>query len=544
VKRIRALQTSMQDLIEVCARRKRAVFATAATLLLLSVLGCCFPLRKYTASSIIQVENASSNLQPEVTMLQSTNVARKVITDRNLERDLEENETFNPPFNPVYGALGLLAPRHSLSGEAGHPSVNAIRAFHANLRVRAESGARLLRVDYTHRDALVAAAVVNDLVKTVLDGRQQSRVEANRQLAQWLQSQLADLGKQSEELKTRAAAGETNTGRTAIELSQAQMNSMRKASAAQVARTGNAELIAQLGPALMENNPTPLLPLQNLLHRQQALQTRIDQDASQLGNGSPAVVQERVALKSLEQSLRAEVNRIRQQTQLDFEAASNTEQQVRATYEAQRTADEKRIGQGLEYSALSRQSNQSHELYQDLHGRLQQAGAPEVPNSSHVTITDQLSVSMPGKTVGPLHLVLGAMAGVLLACCASLLVESLGDKPRSPEKEAQRFESSYEATRKAVEQYRYQSRYGSPASQQTGSYGRWAHTQFTNNGWGGTQGLPDQPSSGMTVLTGRGGATKPSVTAARVARFGVINGRSEKRPATRTGAATDSSAAG
>jgi hypothetical protein len=152
---------------------------------------------------------------------------------------------------------------------------------------------------------------------------------------------------------------------------------------------------------------------------------------------------------------------------------------------------------------------------------------------------------MPSKTAAPLYLGLGAVAGVLLACCAALLVESLGDKSWRSAAEAVRFENSYDASRAAVQQYRYESRYASPAAQESGSYGRWATTQFTNNGWSGTQGPPDQPSSGMTVLPGRGGPTKPRVTPARVARFGVINGRGgDKRTAARPGAATDPRAAG
>jgi polysaccharide biosynthesis transport protein len=551
VKLIHALQASVWDLIEVCARRKRAVFATAATLLLLSVLGCCFPLRKYTASTVIQMRDPSSDLQKEATVLQSATVARKVIKDLKLEHDLEEKETFNPPFSPVYGALGLIAPRRPTpSPGLDHPSVVAVRAFRANVRVTMEPGSRLLRVDYTHRDPAVATAVVNDLLKTFFDDRRKTRIQANDQLAHWLQERLAEIGQQSEDLQARVAATRRNNAlrRTAILLSQTQMNSMLKASAAQVARTGSAELIAQLSPTLMENG-TPLL--QGLLRQQKALQVQIDRDSSkiangQMGNGSIEGTRERAALESLEQSLRAEVNRVKERTQHDFENASNAEQRIRATYEAQRTVAEKRNAQGVEYSALSRQADQSHELYQDLHRLLQQTVVLEIPHSSHVTVTNQVSVALPGKTVGPLYLALGAMAGVLLACCAALLVESLGDKPWKTAAEAQEMKAFHEATRIAFNHRRYENRGGVYAAHE--ATGRWAHTQFPNDPWNEMESsATERPLSGITLLPGRRNAPKPSVTPARTPRFGVIIGRRDAATRTETAVSPkhpDSSAAG
>jgi polysaccharide biosynthesis transport protein len=549
VKLIRALQASVWDLVEVCARRKRAVFATAATVLLLSVLGCCFPLRKYTASTVIQVEDTSSDLQTEATVLQSSKVARKVINDIKLERDLEENDAFNPPFSPVYGALGLIAPRRPAPPPSlDHPSVGAVSAFRANMRVKVDSGARLLRVDYTHRDPVVATAVVNDLLKTFFDDRQQTRVQATNLLAHWLQGRLAEIGKQSEDLQAKVVATQKHSAlqRTAILLSQAQMNSMLKASAAQAARTGSAELIAQLSPTLMENG-TPLL--QELLRQQKVLQAQIDQDTSKMGNGSMGngsieVAQERALLQSLEQSLQTEVQRVKDRTQHDFEAASSAEQRMRAIYEAQRTVGEKRTGQGVEYAALSRQADQSHELYQDLRRRLQQTAVVKIPHASHVTVTDQVSVAIPGKTAGPLYLALGAMAGVLLACCAALLVESFGGKPWKITAEAQEIREFHEATRVALNHSRYENRGGRSAAHEPSS--RWVHPHFLDNGWDGMESL-HRPSSRMTLLPGRGGATKPSVTPARPARFGVISGRRDAATRAETGASPshpDSSAAG
>jgi succinoglycan biosynthesis transport protein ExoP len=122
---------TLRDLLKILHRRKRSVFVTASVLFLLSVCACVFMTRRYTASSVIQLEKSSSDslgldslmgaasggasdslsvnvdLQTQANILQSEALALKVVRDLNLE----QNEDFKPHFSPIGWAMGVVSPR-------------------------------------------------------------------------------------------------------------------------------------------------------------------------------------------------------------------------------------------------------------------------------------------------------------------------------------------------------------------------------------------------------------------------------------------------
>ena len=73
-------------------------------------------------------------------------------------------------------------------------------------------GTRLLEVSYTNRDPQVASAVVNHLVQALIDYTFQTKFAATNQVSQWLEGQLGDLRKQSEELQSKVVALQQGSG--------------------------------------------------------------------------------------------------------------------------------------------------------------------------------------------------------------------------------------------------------------------------------------------------------------------------------------------
>ncbi len=128
--------------------------------------------------------------------------------------------------------------------------------------------------------------------------------------------------------------------------------------------------------------------IQNLRLQEATLQAQIDQDASQFGAAYPKLIQERASLKGVQQSLQDELKRIAERAENDFEVASKAEQGARAAYESDRSAAEKLNDKSIEYAILSKEADQSQELYQDLLKRLKEAGILEGLHSSNVTVVD------------------------------------------------------------------------------------------------------------------------------------------------------------
>lgn len=475
---------TLRDLLRIFNRRRRAVFVTAAIIFVLAVCACVFMTRRYTANSIIQLEKSSSDslgldsligaasggasdslsvnvdLQTQANILQSEALALKVIKELNLE----QNDDFKPHFSPVGWLLGLVSPRGPV--DPAHASLEdsparrgrVLKVFANNLKVKVTAGTRLLEVDYTNRNPKVAAAVVNHLVQALIDYTFQTKFTATNQVSQWLEGQLGDLRKQSEQLQARVVALQQGSGifgiggtdlqgkpviyspildrlqQSTAQLSQAQMNRVLKASVAEVVKTGNAELISQLSGTTIASSSgqgvtNSLTLIQNLRLQEATLQSQIDQDASQFGPAYPKLIQERASLRGVQQSLQDEIKRVGARAQNDLDVASKAERGARAAYDGDRTAAEKLNDKSIEYAILSKEADQSQELYQDLLKRLKEAGILEGLHSSNVTVVDPASApAKPSKPQVPLYLLLGLVLGIFLGCCAALLIDAVDNK--------------------------------------------------------------------------------------------------------------------
>jgi polysaccharide biosynthesis transport protein len=480
---------TLRDLLRIFHRRKRAIFVTASVVFLLSVCACLFMTRRYTASSVIQLEKSSSDslgldslmgaasggasdalsvnidLQTQANILQSEALALKVVKDLNLE----QNEDFKPHFSPIGWVLGLVSPRgpadpaHASLEDSPGRRARVAKAFAQNLKVKVTAGTRLLEVDFTNRDPKVAAAVVNHLVQALIDYTFQTKFTATNQVSQWLEGQLGDLRKQSEELQSRVVALQQGSGifgvggtdpqgkpviyspvldrlqQSTAQLSQAQMNRVLKASVAEVVKTGNAELISQLSGTSIASGSgqgvtNSLALIQNLRLQEATLQAQIGQDASQFGAAYPKLIQERASLKGVQQSLQDEIKRTADRSENDSKIALKAEEGARAAYESDRVEAEKLNDKSIEYAILSKEADQSQELYQDLLKRLKEAGILEGLHSSNVTVVDQASApARPSKPQVPLYLALGVGLGIFLGCCVALLVEAVDNKIQGTE---------------------------------------------------------------------------------------------------------------
>src|SRR3984885_15148842 len=477
-------EPTLRDLLRIFHRRKRAIVVTTAVVFFLAVFACVFLTRRYTATSIIQLQKSSSDslgldslmgaasggasdalsvnnaLQTQANILQSEALALKVVKDLNLE----QNQDFKPHFSPIGWAMGLVSPRgpvdppHASLEDSPARRARVAKAFAKSLKVKVTAGTRLLEVDYTNRDPKVAAAVVNHLVQALIDYTFQTKFIATNQISQWLESQLGDLRKQSEQLQSKVVALQQGSGifgvggtdlqgkpvvyspildrlqESTAQLSQAQMNRVLKASVAQVVKTGNAEMISQLSGTSIGSSSSPgvtnsLVLIQNLRLQEATLQSQIDQDASQFGAAYPKLIQERASLKGVQQSLEDEIRRTAERSENDFKVASKAEEGARASYESDRVAAEKLNDKSIEYAILSKEANQSQEIYQDLLKRLKEAGILEGLHSSNVTVVDPASApARPSKPQVPLYLALGAGLGIFLGCFVALLVEAVDNK--------------------------------------------------------------------------------------------------------------------
>lgn len=476
---------SLRDLLRTFDRRRNILLGTATLVLIVAVLSCIFMTRRYEAKGIFELQKSSSDaldleglmtgggaggaadslsvnidMQTQVDILKSDNLALKVIQELNLE----QNEDFKPRFSLIGHVMGLISPAGpkdpvgaSLENSPQRRS-NVLRVFAKNLTVKAIAGTRLIEVDYSNPDPKVAAVVTNHLIQALIDYTFQTKFIATTQISGWLENQLGDLRKQSEDLQSKVVALQQGSGifgvggtdlqgkpvvyspvldrlqQSSALLTQTEMSRVIKESVYRVAQSGNAELISQLSGTGIANESSPglsgsLTLIQSLRTQEATLKAQIGQDASQFGPNYPKLVEERASLESVENSLRAEVNRVAGRAKNDYDIAVETEKGARKAFESDRQAAEKLNDKTIEYTILSRESEESQMLYQDLLKRLKEAGILEGLRSSNLTIVDTAGPpSRPSRPNVPLYLALGLFFGLFLGGATALTAEAIDNK--------------------------------------------------------------------------------------------------------------------
>ena len=412
------------------------------------------------SSPITSATTVDLDLQTDAEILKSDTLALQVIK----ELDLQHNPDFKPHFNPVAWTMSVATPagpadpKGTSLDDMPHLRTELLKTFNRHLDVKVVEGTREIEVQFSNCDRKVAAQVVNHLIQALVDFSFQSKFKATTEVTTWLDGQLGDLRKQDENLQTKVAAiqkgsGIFGTGATDLQgkpvvyapvldrleqssalLTQSKVNAIVKGAIYRVAKTGDAELISQLaGTTLMQQTSSGVTDTLSSIHslrvQEAALKNQYEQDATQYGPASPKLMQESASLKSVEQLLHQEIERIRSRAENDYNIALETEKGAQATYASDEGEANKLNDQAIRYSIASKEAQQADDLYQDLLKRLKEAGILEGLKSTNLNVVDIARVpDKPHTPNVPLYLALGVASGLFLGGCAALLAEALDNK--------------------------------------------------------------------------------------------------------------------
>ncbi len=483
-------ELTLSDLLELLRRRRGIMALVFAITMVLAITAFVTATRLYKATAQIQVQKESADavgmdsvhggeaagdaiesnitLQTEAQILKSDALALRVVE----ALDLEKTADFQPKFNPIGWAMGLFAtkglpdPKNVPLAQAPGRRTHAVKTFESHLKVEAVSGTRLISVEYLSSDRQVAAAVVNELVKDLVNYNFETRQVATAKASEWLQKQLADLKAQSEALQARLVAlqhdsgmftlGQTDTqGREQVytpaldrlqqltaQLAQAESARVVKGAIDQVVENGDPELISGLagsattsGASSGLNNSLTLL--QGLRAQQAQAQAELAEANDKFGPGYPKVQELEAKMRDINQSIAQETQRLKARARNDYEVAQNVEARDRAAYDQEKTEARQLNGNAVGYEIARQEAQQSRELYASLLKRLEEADLIAGLRSSNITVVDPAEVpARPAKPNMILYLGGGMVGGMFLAVCAALFreatdtrIQRIGDLP-------------------------------------------------------------------------------------------------------------------
>jgi capsular exopolysaccharide synthesis family protein len=473
------------DLWDILARRRTVVFATLLTCVLAGALTCAFWTRRYMATAELQVGRETENnlglqtdgsqeppldslsesitIQTQAGILQSDTLALRVINALSLE----STQDFRPKFNPIGYVMGVFAldgppdPSHATIEESPRRRARALEVFHSNLGVKPIAGTRLIEISYSNPDPKLAALVVNHLANSLVDYNFQIRHEATSHTTEWLAGQMSDLRQQSEDLQSKVAElqresgvfslGETDAqGREQVyssvldklqqattALSQAQANRIGKAAIYQVAQTGDPEAISQLsGSSIFASSSgldSSLSLIQSMRMQEATLRGQLGEMAAKFGPAYPKLSEMRGSLDALADSIHAEVNRTAKRALNDYEVAQQVENNARSIYLEQKHQADLVNDKTIEYVIARKEAEESRNLYESLFRQLKQSGVLAGFRANNISLVDPARV--PAKPAQPkvlLYMAAALVGGLFLGACGALLKDGTDTRIHNP----------------------------------------------------------------------------------------------------------------
>jgi polysaccharide biosynthesis transport protein len=483
---IQEQELTLRDLLQIFRRRRRILYQCAAVMLALGITYCLVATRKYQATGTVQVQressdgldvdtlsgsgpgsmdalNADINMQTQASILQSDVLAIRVIRNLNLENTPAFHHKPNPVMAWVTSFLPQDAPEAPGDLESSPRRLNAaLHVFQKNLEVKPVAGTRLIEVDYLDPDPKLAAAVVNDLVQSLVDYTFETRYKATEAASESLSKQLADLRSRSEQLQAQVAQMQHDSGiysigttdaqgreqsysaildqfqRSATTLSDAAQNRILKEAIYEAAKTGDAEMLSSLagnafGGAASSGITNSLGTVQSLRSQEAALQGQLDQMKTKFGHGYPKVAELQANINGIETAIQQEVSRVGQRARNDYLVADETWKDAKKNYDQQKINADALNDKAIHYTITRQEAEDTRLLYEDLLKRLKEAGILQGLKSSTITPVDRARVPVkPKKPNVPLYLA-GALAfGLFMGGAGVLVVDTLDNKVQDP----------------------------------------------------------------------------------------------------------------
>jgi succinoglycan biosynthesis transport protein ExoP len=477
---------TLLDLWKILRRWRFVVLGMTLALLGAAITVSLFSTRRYQATGEIQVQKDSSDalgldslmgseaaggadaleanvtLQTQARILESQTLGLQVIEQLHMA----DTADFKSGFNPIGWALGLLSPkgvadpRGALLEASPKKRDHVFAVFMANTKVAPVAGTRLIEVSYTNSDPKLAAAAVNSLIQGLVDYNFQTRYTATSEASEWLGKQLSDLRGDSEQLQRKVAELQRDSGvftfggedvqgkgiaystildqlqQATANLTTAQSNRVIRGALYEAAKSGDPEMIASLSSSSLVSGASPavgssLMLIQTLRTQEATQKAAIGEAAAKFGSAYPKLDEMRANLASIEQSIRAEQDRLQRQTRSDFQVAQQVEDNMRAIFEQQKKDAQALNDKAIQYALVRQEAEESRGLYERLLSRLKEAGVLEGLRSSNITVVEPGRVpSKPSKPNVKMYLLAAILGGVVVGCGSAFFLEALDSKVR------------------------------------------------------------------------------------------------------------------
>ena len=379
---------------------------------------------------------SGSDLQTQISILQSESVLKQVIADLDLSARLA-SEKERSRLSSWRKALRLPESKPP-AGEDLLPMVAA------NLKVRAVANTRLVEILYDSTDPRVAAGVANALTAAFIQQNLESHWKTTQQTGEWLTRQMEDvrikLEKSEEQLQAYATTAGLLFTSEKDNVAEAKLRQLQeelsKAQADRVTWQSKYERVATASP---DSLPEVLddATLKDYQVKLTDLRRQLAELSSTLTPLHPSVKKVQAQVAALEAARDSERANVTRSIQNQFQSAQRREKLLAASYDAQARLVTEQAGKATHYDILKREVDNNRQLYDSMLQHVREAGIASALHASNVRVVDPARPPMrPYKPSLVLNSILGLFAGgffgiifIVMRAGADRSIQAPGEMP-------------------------------------------------------------------------------------------------------------------
>jgi len=399
-----------------------------------------------------RADSASGRLDPQavvsqVQVLQSRNLAGKVIAGLQLDRNADFNSALKPHglIDGVLAQLGLGTPA-SGAGEEDR----LMEAFRKGLQVYQIRDSRTIVIEFNGTNPQLTAGIANALAERYLEWQRSESVKQNTDASRWLGDEIVILKDDVQKAeaaveKYRAEYGLTASSTKDVTLGSQQLTELNTQLSKTRAERSEAEARARLIREMMgraggvEAAPdvvkSPLI--QGLIQQRVRIERDISQLSATLLPAHPRMRQLQAELAGLNQQIKGEARKVVDSLDSEARITSARETSLKQSLDEMTGKAARASGDEVKLKALEREAKSKRELLEARQTALGEAASRRSPNAAPAFAEIIQTAQVPSVPVFPKKLPL-----TLLAMAASFAVGLFGVLTREAMRSARRVGSA------------------------------------------------------------------------------------------------------
>jgi exopolysaccharide transport family protein len=398
------------------------------------------------------------NISSQTQLLQSVDLIKQVA--RNMK--LYELPEFDPGASPSMVSRLLVMIGMKKNPLEVAPEERVISAFREKLQVYRAETSRVIAVEFSSKDPVLAAAIPNEILKVYQSLQTDAKLDANSEAARWLEPEIASLREKVREADKKVAdyrassdlltVGENTTFATR------QLGDISTELARVRGEKANAEARAEnVRNALSSGRPSDTLPdiigsqmIQRLKETESGIQSQISDLSTTMLDGHPRIKALRAQLGGIRSQIETETRKVLASLENEANVSRLRERQLVQQLNTLK-ADGARAGEdSVGLNDLERDATAQRQLLETYLARYREAASRTASTDSSPADARVISAAIEPREpyfpkVGPIVIVV-SLVTFLLSCVVVMLIELFTGRALRPVGASRKEELETEAT--------------------------------------------------------------------------------------------------